>query len=117
METLTNIYEMWESFWQDSSTYEKILAIANTLGAVYTFVITWALYQAIDDYHQKHRTVKAFLTNTALVCILIGSFFSAIAIHTPDIPEALMHAGMTMFITVGYFLIRKYKSQITDFIE
>jgi ABC-type Fe3+-siderophore transport system permease subunit len=117
MEILNNIYGMWVEFWNSASGPEKILAVANTIGAIYTFIITWALYQKVDDYHKNHHSWKARLANIAMVGIMIGSFFSAIAVHVPDIPQACMHAGMTMFITVGYLLVRKYKSQVTDYIE
>lgn len=100
-EIISNIYNMWGEFWGSSSPFERALAICNTIGATYTFIISFILLQKIEDLQENHNLLEInyVLARTSLVAILLGCFFTAIKIKVPEFYEFTMYFGMTALLT------------------
>lgn len=101
-EIILALHQMWGEFWDTSSLFEKILAIANELGAIYTFFISFILLHRIDSMEERVLSMSYILAKISLVSVMLGCFFAAIVVRVPDLHEFLLAMGITTLITHVY---------------
>lgn len=105
-ETIGLIYQLWGEFWNNASTFDKILAISNAAGASYTFVITMLLLQEVEAVDKEKIDTNYVLVKIALGMIMLGCFFSAISIKLPKFYEFTILAGSTWILTHLWYVLR-----------